>query len=120
MGSMLEADRKRVNASGERMVRAFSFLERGKPLLPNEQVRVAFNLGVDHRDPVIQHFALVYSRCCSDHRTGAVGTAFSYAVGIGNGCAVWLLMLYENVIWLATVQTDISVAQHLLSHELPC
>jgi hypothetical protein len=103
MGSTLEVDRERINATGERMVRGLFFIEMGKPLSPTAHVRIAANAGVNRSDPVILQFARTYDHC-SDRRNREIGRAFSYAAGFGADFSVWILLLYDYFVWIATVE----------------
>jgi hypothetical protein len=103
MGHALEVDRKRINATGERMVRGLFFIEMGKPLSPTAHVRIAANTGANASDPVIRQFARIYVQC-SDHRDREIGRAFSYAAGISADFSVWILLLYDYFVWIATIE----------------
>ena len=102
MGSTLEVDRERINATGERMVRGLFSIEMGKPLSPTAHVRIAANAGVNASDPVILQLARTYHQC-SDRRDREIGRAFSYAAGFGVDLSVWILVLYDYFVWIATV-----------------
>jgi hypothetical protein len=39
----------------------------------------------------------------SDHRTGAIGEAFSYVAAVGPGVSFWLILLYDYFFWAGTV-----------------
>ena len=103
MGGTLELDRERINATGERMVRGLFFIEMGKPLSPTAHVRIGANAVVNASDPVIRQFARTYVQC-SDRRDREIGRAFSYAAGFAADFSVWILLLYDYFVWIATVE----------------
>lgn len=102
MAQVVEDDRTRINATGERMVRGLFFIESGERLPPSTHVRVASKPGVTPSDPAIQQFARMYARC-PDRRGKAIGDAFSYGVAFYPQASIWFLLLYEHFAWLATV-----------------
>jgi hypothetical protein len=102
MGQTLEADRGRINATGERMVRGLFFAESGVALQASAKVRIAANPGISSSVPAIMQFARVYARC-PDRRAKTIGDAFSYAVGFHRDFSIWMLLLYGHFSWLATI-----------------
>lgn len=102
MAQAVEADRVRLNATGERMVRGLFFIESGEPLPPSSKVRIAAKPGITHSNDAIQHFARMYAPC-PNHRGREIGNAFSYAVAFYPQFSVWFLLLYGHFAWLATI-----------------
>ena len=102
MGREFEIDRKRVNATGSRIVRALFFVETGDMIPPSTNIRIAANVGIDHTDPGVLQFARVY-KLCKDHRARAIGSAFSYVAAFGPDFSIWLMMLYDCLVWMSTV-----------------
>ena len=98
----IKIDRKRVRASGERMIRGLYFIEMQKLLPRGAVVRVAARAGVSAREPAIQEFARFYART-PVRRDRAIGTAFSYAAGFTGNISVWMMLLYDYFAWLGTV-----------------
>jgi hypothetical protein len=102
LGQAVDADRNRLNASGERMVRGLFFVESGNPLPSSTQVRIACKPGITASNPAIIQFASLYSGC-PERRDRAIGDAFSYVAGFRPEFSIWLLMLYGHFTWLATI-----------------
>jgi hypothetical protein len=98
----IEVDRKRVHASGERMIRGLFFIEMQKPLPRDAIVRVAAKAGVSSREPGIQEFARSYARAAI-RPDRAIGTAFSYVAGFMASISFWMMLLYDYFAWLGTV-----------------
>jgi hypothetical protein len=110
MAQAVEADRARLNATGERMVRGLFFIESGEPLPPSTKVRIAAKPGISHSNDAIQHFARMYA-ACPNHRGREVGDAFSYAVAFYPQFSVWFLLLYGHFAWLATIGGPVEAAK---------
>jgi len=104
LGQVVEVDLKRLNATGERIVRGLHFVETKLPAPPAAQIRVASIPGVTASEPkaMIQQFALLYSMC-TDHRAKAVGDAFNYLAAFHQDFSVWLLILYDEFAWAVTI-----------------
>jgi len=102
MARTVEADRSRINATGERMVRGLFFIEMGEPLPKSTQVRIAAKPGITPSEPAIQQFARMYTKS-PDRRSKTIGDAFRYVVAFYPGCSMWLLLLYDHFSWLATI-----------------
>jgi len=100
MAQAVEADRNRINATGERMVRGLFFIESGVLLPRSTQVRIASKPGITHSNVAIQQFARMYARC-PDRRSKIIGDAFSYAVAFYPQFSIWFLLLYDHFSWLA-------------------
>lgn len=98
----VEVDRKRINATGERIVRGLFFIEAGKPLPSSTQVRIGSKPGITASNPTILQFARMY-RSCSDRRSKTIGDAFSYIAAFHPKFSIWLLLLYGHFSWLATI-----------------
>ena len=60
MAEATEVDRKRVNATGTRLLKALLFVETGRRLSQTDQIRIAAGAGVTPTDPLILQFARVY------------------------------------------------------------
>jgi hypothetical protein len=104
MSEVIDADRKRVDAVGRRLVRGLYYFETGHPLPQDAVITIGAKTGIHPLDEGATVFASVYSRC-PEHRNREIGDAFSYIVGISPIATVWLLLLYEYFVWMATVQT---------------
>src|SRR5688572_2361407 len=83
-------------------LRVSSTVEYAKALPPEARVRIASKAGVSAADPVVREFARFYGRL-STFGGRELGTAFSYAVGSSDDISVWMLMLYDYFVWIATV-----------------
>jgi hypothetical protein len=103
LGQQVDVDRKRVDASGERLVRGLFFHETGNVLESSLRVRVASKAGVIASDPAIVHFARTY-QTWPDRRSKGVGDEFSYVAAFYSGYSIWFLWLYEYFDWLGLVQ----------------
>ena len=111
LGQIVEVDLKRLNATGERIVRGLHFIERELPVPPSANIRVASIPGVTAPEPkpLIQQLALLYSMC-TDHRNKAVGDVFNYVAAFHPDFSVWLLVLYDEFAWAATITTSDTAA----------
>jgi hypothetical protein len=100
----IEIDKQRTNASGLHILRGLYFHETGKRLtaLSHPDLRIASMSGLTAEDPEMLTIARAF-RLFSDHRSGEMGTAFSYAVAFGDGVSVWLMLLYEYFFWVASI-----------------
>jgi hypothetical protein len=105
MSEVTEVDRKRVNAAGTRLIRALYFVETGYILPANATIKIAAKVGIHPYDEGAQTFATVFSKC-PDHRNREIGNGFSYVAGFAPIASVWLLLLYEYFVWIATVQVN--------------
>ena len=102
MGHEIDGDRTSVNATGERMVRAFHFIETGNRMPETAVARVEAKAGLNPRGNEFQEFIRAYMMF-PDRRDRVIGKAFSYVAAFGSGCAVWMMLLYDYFFWLATV-----------------
>jgi hypothetical protein len=102
MAEVIEPDRKRIDATGARIIRGLYFLEMGEPLPENGALKVASRTGLTPKDPDMKTIVSTL-QVLTDHRNGAVGNAFSYLAGIGPGISFWLLMLYDYFFWAGTI-----------------
>jgi hypothetical protein len=102
MAEVIEPDRKRIDATGARIIRGLYFLEMGRPLPKDATLKVASRTGLTPKDPDMITIARTL-QALKDHRDGAVGTAFSYLAGIGPCISFWVLMLYDYFFWAATI-----------------
>jgi hypothetical protein len=103
MGQIVNVDRARVNATGARIIRGLYFVEMGRPLTPNAVMRVEARGGPLRPDEADAR-TIAHAYCkFSEHRDGAIGTAFSYAAGFGDGMSVWIMLLYDYFLWVGTV-----------------
>jgi hypothetical protein len=103
MAEATEIDRKRVNATGTRLLKALLFVETGRRLSQTDQIRIAAGTGVTPTDPLILQFARVYQRC-SEHPSREIGKAFSYGAGLHKNFSIWIMILYDFFCWAGTVQ----------------
>jgi hypothetical protein len=111
MGQIIEADHKRLNATGERIVRGLHFVETNLPVPLAAHMRVASIpcVSASEPKPMIQQVALLYHGC-SDQRARAIGDVFNYVVAFHPDFSVWLLMLYEEFAWAVTITASDSTA----------
>jgi hypothetical protein len=103
LGQRVDVDRHRINVTGSRMVRGLLFSETGTRLKASDDFRIASKAGIEDRDPAIQEFAKLYTRC-PDRRNKEIGEAFSYVVGFHPQYSIWLLVLYDFFAWAATIR----------------
>ena len=103
-GQIVDVDKKRLNATGERIVRGLNFVETQLPVPLSCKIRVASIPGVTAPEPkpMIHQVARLYSMC-TDQRTRAVGDVFNYVVGFHTDFSVWLLVLYDEFAWAVTI-----------------
>jgi hypothetical protein len=104
MAQQVEVDKKRVDATGERLVRGLYYIEKKIHLGSPKEFRVASRAGVSPTDPAIQQFARMYAGC-PDRRTKEIGEAFSYAVCFWPTISIWFLLLYGYFSWLASTKS---------------
>jgi hypothetical protein len=104
MGYLIDADRSRVNATGVHKIRGLHFIETAKMLPPHIRIKLAAKAGLRPDEPSATTIARAFMSC-PDRRHKEIGQAFSYAVGFNKSWIVWILMLYEFFIWVATVET---------------
>jgi hypothetical protein len=102
MGRVTEVNKRRVNATGSRIVRGLYFVELGRPMPEGAVLKVGCKDGLTPADPDIQTLARIMQQM-PDRRYRAFGTAFSYVAGVGGGVSFWLMLLYDYFIWLVTV-----------------
>lgn len=103
LGRVIELDQTRVNATGSRLIRGLHFNETGESLSPH-MVRTAAKMGLRADDPDTLEFARVYSKF-SERKNREIGTAFSYVAGFAPGISVWLMLLYDCLAWIGTVDS---------------
>jgi hypothetical protein len=103
MGQELEVDRKRIDATGRRIVRGLYYIEKNVNLGSPQEFRVASRAGIEAKDRALQKFAELYAGS-QDPRAREVGNVFSYAVGFYPTFSVWLLLLYGYFSWLASIK----------------
>ena len=104
LGQAFELDKTRVNQTGERLVRAFHFVEMGTPVPRNKTVRVACNMSLKPTRP--RHT----DDCTNDRKPSPTGGMAAWArhsvmspLSRMPG-AVWLMLLYDFFFWLGIVQ----------------
>jgi hypothetical protein len=102
MGQMIEADRIRVDATGKHLIRGLYFIETRRPMPGHAILKVGSKAGLRSDHPDMLTIARAW-RTVTDHRNGAVGTAFSYAAALGVGVSFWLLLLYDYFFWAGTI-----------------
>ena len=99
----IQADKRRLNASGLHILRGLYFRETGKRLsIATSEVRVDCKAGLTAEHPDMLTFARVF-HLLPDQRNGATGTAFSYAAAFGHGSSIWLMLLYDYFFWIGSV-----------------
>jgi hypothetical protein len=105
--NLVEVDKKRLNATGERIIRGLHFIETKLAVPKTAQIRVASIPGVTATEPkpLIQQLAVLYSQC-TDQRTRIVGDAFNYIAAFRAEFSVWLLLLYNEFAWAATISNQ--------------
>jgi len=124
LGQIVEVDQKRLNATGERIIRGLHFIERRLPVPRSAKIRVASipSVTAPEPKPIIQQLALLYSMC-TDHRTKAVGDVFNYVAAFHPDFSVWLLILYDEFAWAVTITmsetaaTDNAILNYRLAGE---
>jgi hypothetical protein len=102
MAQAVDADRARLNATGERIVRGLYFVEAGRPLPPGTPIRISCRPGVSSSEPAVMQFARMHAAEL-DCRDGVVGDAFSYIALFHPQFSAWFLLLYGHFAWLATI-----------------
>jgi hypothetical protein len=102
MAQAVEADRGRIHATGERIIRGLFFIETGERLPHSTRVRIASKAGVTPSEVAIQQFARMYASS-SDRRSKTIGDAFSYVVAFYPQFSLWFLLLYDHFSWIATI-----------------
>jgi hypothetical protein len=113
MGRATEIDNARVNASGTRIVRGLYFIETGQPLPKGALLKVGCTMQLIPTDPEMQTIArTIY--LLPERRDRAFGDAFSYVASFGDGMSFWLMLLYDYVYWLATIDLREVPKHHLL------
>ena len=101
-------DYRRLNATGEHLIRGLYFVERSRPIRKDAAIRVGHQTGLNAKHPDMLTIAEVY-RAFPEHRDGAVGRAFSYAAAFADERSVWLMMMYDYFFWVASIdERDIS------------
>lgn len=109
MGQAFELDKERVNRTGERLVRAFYFIEMRTPIPRDAVVRVGCNMNLRPTDPDTMMIARMM-KTFPDWKDASVGTAFSYVAACGDAGSVWLMLLYDFFFWLGIVQLTTAVS----------
>lgn len=104
MGTMIEIDRSRVNATGARLIRGLHFVEAGTPIPKGGVVRVEAKAGISPGEPDALKIARVY-RALKDRRDREIGSAFSYVACFGLDFSIWVMLLYDYFVWVGTVDT---------------
>jgi hypothetical protein len=102
MAEVIDVDRERLRATGSRLIRGLYFIEMGTPIPESAILRVASKVGLAQSDAHMATIGRVYGTW-SDHRTGAVGDAFSYFAAVGPRVSFWLVLLYDYFLWGGTV-----------------
>ena len=102
MGQAIDVDHKRVDKTGEHIVRGLYFIEMKRPFPDHAILKVGSkaDLTADHSDML--KMARVWGMV-TDHRNRSVGTAFSYTAAVGPAVSFWLLLLYDYFFWAATI-----------------
>jgi hypothetical protein len=111
LAQIVEVDLKRLNATGERIVRGLHFIETKLPVPPSSKIRVASipSVTAPEPTPIIQQLARLYSMS-TDHRTKAVGDAFNYVAAFHPDFSVWFLAIYDEFAWAVTITARDSAA----------
>lgn len=106
LGQLVEVEQGRLNATGERIVRGLHFVETKLPVAASARVRVASIPGVTSPEPqaMIQQIARRYGGS-TDRRERAIGDVFNYVAAFHPDFSVWLLILYAEFAWAATITT---------------
>jgi hypothetical protein len=102
MGHIINADRKRVDATGAHLIRGLYFIEMRRPMPEQAALKVGSKAGLTAEHPDMLTIARSFS-IIPDHRNRAIGSAFSYVAAIGEGVSFWLTLLYDYHFWGATV-----------------
>jgi hypothetical protein len=98
----LKQDVRRIDATGERIVRGLYFIEKGQPLDPGARITIASEDDMESVNPLLLDAVQAYD-ASTDQRKGSVGAAFSYVAGFQGERSVWVLMLYGFFFWFALV-----------------
>jgi hypothetical protein len=102
MGEIINVDRERVLASGNRLVRGFYYLEIGRPVpemaILTVGAKTGPTLGESDMATIARGFATY-----PDHLTGEAGKAFSYAAAFAPAASFWIILLYDYFFWAATI-----------------
>lgn len=101
-GWTVHAESARVNSTGERMIRGLFYLESGRPLGPLARIQIGSKMGVERRDPAIEHFAAAL-RKIPDQRSKTLEDTFGYVAAFHPAGSIWLLLLYGTFSWMAKV-----------------
>jgi hypothetical protein len=101
----LTQDLRRINATGERIIRGLYYVERRRPVAPDARILIESRNNIELSDEILLLAVQAYE-ASKDRSTREVGKAFSYAVGFDNDRSVWVLMVYGYFFWFATVGDD--------------
>jgi hypothetical protein len=83
-------------------MRGLYFIEKGDRIPSDASIRLESTAGLTAEHPDMLTIARVFNYL-TDHRSGSVGTAFSYTAGFGFGRSVWLMLLYDYYFWVGSV-----------------
>jgi HNH endonuclease len=102
LGSRVSVERKRIDATGERLMRGLHFFEGRQPLSTDSKVYVFSKPGYHDIDFVVPAFTKVFDQCAAQ-RVREVGPGFSYVAGANGDVFVWLMLLYGYFWWVVAV-----------------
>jgi hypothetical protein len=112
LGQIIEVDQNRLHATGERIVRGLYFLEAKRPVASGAKIRVASIPGLtasSEPEEMVRQIARVY-KAFTDQRAKALGNIFNYAAAFHGDFSVWLLILYHDFAWAASITPSETVA----------
>ena len=92
----------RINATGLHIVRGLYYLERGKVIAKDAAIKLAHTTGLTSESREMLDIARVFA-ALADHRDGVAGRAFSYAAAFGHGVSVWVMLLYDYLFWVSSI-----------------
>jgi hypothetical protein len=98
----LTQDVRRIDATGERIVRGLYYIEKKKPLDANARIVIVSEDDMESSNPLLLDAVQAYD-ASTDQRKGGVGNAFSYVAGFEGDRSVWVLMLYGFFFWFALI-----------------
>jgi hypothetical protein len=96
-------DKDRIQRVGRRLLRGLFFVETGHPLPARASVRLEPRQGTGQASHAFEVFAPLFS-AAPVVRDREVGEGFRYSVGFHQQFAIWVIVLYDYLVWAATVE----------------
>jgi hypothetical protein len=100
--AVVTADRRRIDAVGARLIRGLFFADTGRRLPATAKLRCAAKYGLPP-EKEFHEFVKLWGRT-QVQSDRAIGDGFSYVAGFYPQFSVWMLMLYEVLMWFGTVE----------------